>query len=242
MISLDIGLWRGQAAGFSPLSLSPALWLDASDASTLFQSNGGAAAAADGDPVGYWLDKSGNGRHLTQTSGINKPLLKLSVKNSRNGVQFNGTSAFLNMTSYTHGTSVTCFRVFQRTSSSSRSFTMTDNLALDGSIWWEYNSKILVFNASKTCTSTNTDTRTGYFLARSTYTTTSDMALWVNGSSVAGGISGTASSVLAWTLFGKASSVYNTGNVCEDIVIPSVLSTDNINLMESYLNSKWGIY
>lgn len=242
MIGVDLGIWRGQAASFSPLSLSPALWLDASDASTLYQSNGGAAAAADGDPVGCWLDKSGNARHLTQTSGTNKPLLKLSVKNSRNGVQFNGTSAYLNMTSYTHGTSVTCFRVFQRTSSSARSFTMTDNLANDGSIWWEYISKLYVFNAARTFASTSTDTRTGYFLARSTYTSTSNMALWINGSSVAGGVSGTASSVSAWELFGKASSVYSAGNVCEDIVIPSALSANNIDLMESYLNAKWAIY
>ncbi len=40
-----------------------ALWLDASDAATLFQaSDGTTPATANDDPVGYWGDKSGNGR------------------------------------------------------------------------------------------------------------------------------------------------------------------------------------
>jgi len=74
MISLDLGLWRRSGGtSINPLTLSPALWLDASDASTLFQATTGSVpAAADGDAVGYWLDKSGNNRHASQTSGSNK--------------------------------------------------------------------------------------------------------------------------------------------------------------------------
>ena len=46
---------------FTPASISGLqLWLDASDSGTLFQnSNGTTAAAADGDPVGYWVIKAG---------------------------------------------------------------------------------------------------------------------------------------------------------------------------------------
>lgn len=79
---------------FNPLSLSPALWLDASDASTLFQSNGGAAAAADGDPVGYWLDKSASARHFSQTDGTKKPLLKTGANgiNSKSTILFDATN------------------------------------------------------------------------------------------------------------------------------------------------------
>lgn len=70
---------------FNPSDISNlALWVDADDASTLYQSGGGSLAAADGDVVGAWLDKSGNGRHMTQATAGNKPILK---KNQLNGKQ-----------------------------------------------------------------------------------------------------------------------------------------------------------
>lgn len=46
------------------------VWLDASDTTRLFQLSGGTTAvAANGDPVGYWGDKSGNNRHFTNIGG-----------------------------------------------------------------------------------------------------------------------------------------------------------------------------
>jgi hypothetical protein len=88
---LTLGLLGGSAA-FSPLTISGlALWLDASDASTLFQAdNGTTPAAADADPVGYWGDKSGNGRHVTQSTAGSKGTLKTSIQNGRNIVRFDG--------------------------------------------------------------------------------------------------------------------------------------------------------
>jgi hypothetical protein len=49
---------------FTPLSLSPALWLDASDTSTLFDVSGN-VVAPDG-AIARWEDKSGNGRHAVK--------------------------------------------------------------------------------------------------------------------------------------------------------------------------------
>lgn len=60
-----IGIRRGEmnvGAGFNPLSLSPALWLDAYDVSTITLVS---------NAVSQWADKSGNNRHATQSiSGI----------------------------------------------------------------------------------------------------------------------------------------------------------------------------
>lgn len=242
MIGVDLGIWRGQAARFNPLSLSPALWLDASDASTLYQSNGGAAAAADGDPVGYWMDKSGNGRHLTQTSGINKPLLKLAIKNGKNGVLFNGTSSFFNMANYTHGSSMTCFRVFQRTASGQRNFTFTNSSYEDTPFAWEPNNKPYIGYGTVGFIATSANTNSGYFIARSSYTSTSDLACWLNNVAVSGSISGTPSSALPWYRYCNVAGLYSPGNVLEEIVFPSALSADNIINMNTYLNTKWGIY
>ena len=59
--------------GFTPLSLTPALWLDASDAATVFEDDSLTTLAVLGtDVVGGWTDKSGNGRHFTNT-GTSRP-------------------------------------------------------------------------------------------------------------------------------------------------------------------------
>jgi hypothetical protein len=93
---LLLGLLGGSSS-FSPLSIPGlALWLDASDASTLFQaSDGTTPATADGDVVGYWGDKSGSGRHVTQGTTANKPTLQTAEQNGRNVVQFDGNDYLL---------------------------------------------------------------------------------------------------------------------------------------------------
>jgi hypothetical protein len=53
------------------------LWYDASDTATLFQDSAGTVAVtADGDPVGYWGDKSSNARHVVQATPGRRPLYK----------------------------------------------------------------------------------------------------------------------------------------------------------------------
>jgi len=146
------------------------------------------------------------------------------------------------MTSYTHGAAITCFRVFQRPATGQRSITMTSGGGTDYPIWWENDNKIYVANSGRFFSSTSANTNTGYFLLRSSWTSTSTMALWLNGVSVAGSISGTLGSALAWTLYGKGSTEFNNGNVLEDIVFPTALTAGDIASMESYLNSKWAVY
>jgi hypothetical protein len=84
---------RPASSGFNPRQISGlALWLDASDSSTLFQnSDGTAPATATSDPVGYWGDKSGNGRHLTQGIAASRPTLNLTGISSKPCLNFDGT-------------------------------------------------------------------------------------------------------------------------------------------------------
>lgn len=84
--------------GFSPLNI-PGLeaWFDASDLSSMAQSSDGTTAvSATNDPVGYWRDKSGNGRHARQgISNNNRPLVQIADKNDRAGLDFDGTNDFM---------------------------------------------------------------------------------------------------------------------------------------------------
>lgn len=48
-----------RSVSFSPLDLSPKIWLDPSDLDTVFQSNAGSTAVTNANPCGYMADKSG---------------------------------------------------------------------------------------------------------------------------------------------------------------------------------------
>ncbi|HOO82205.1 MAG TPA: hypothetical protein PK513_06860 [Alphaproteobacteria bacterium] len=71
---------------FSPLNLSPVLWFDASDVSTITQSAGA---------VSQWDDKSGNNYHVTQGTATNQPTTGTRTLNSLNVLDFDGTDRLL---------------------------------------------------------------------------------------------------------------------------------------------------
>ena len=85
MLSLPMsaGVGVSTASAFSPLDLSPALWLDASDETTLSGPGGGA--------VSTWSDKSGNGYDLTQNTSANQPTSGTRTINGLNVIDFDGS-------------------------------------------------------------------------------------------------------------------------------------------------------
>jgi hypothetical protein len=72
-----------------------ALWVEAKDLTTLFQSNAGSTAvAADGDVVGYWGDKSGNAKHLKSVAdNTTRPVYK--VVSGKQLIRFDGVDDLL---------------------------------------------------------------------------------------------------------------------------------------------------
>jgi hypothetical protein len=87
---------RSRFYEFSPTDISGLTgWWDASDPSTLFDAtSGGSAVAADGS-VARLEDKSGNGRHFTQSTSGSRPVRKTSVQNSRDVIRFDGSDHWL---------------------------------------------------------------------------------------------------------------------------------------------------
>lgn len=76
----------------TPLSLPGlVLWLDASDASTLYDAvSGGSLVAADGT-VARWNDKSGQNNHATQATSGARPVRKLAIQNGLDVLRFDAT-------------------------------------------------------------------------------------------------------------------------------------------------------
>lgn len=72
-------------------------WYAAWDAATLFTDTARTApVSADGDAVGGWADKSGNGNHLQQATAGNRGLYKTAIQNGRSVLRLDGVDDLIN--------------------------------------------------------------------------------------------------------------------------------------------------
>ena len=76
-----------------PVTDGMLLWLDATDSSSLFQDVELTTPALDGDPIGGWMDKSGNNFHATQANAALQPVRNDTALNGLPAVRFSGTDA-----------------------------------------------------------------------------------------------------------------------------------------------------
>jgi hypothetical protein len=111
---IEFGLGRGwQRGGFLPTDIAGLqLWLDFSDASTLFVDAGITPVSADGQAIYQANDKSGNGKNLTQATAGKRPLYKTGIKNFLSCGQFiRANNTELNNTIFSQSQPMTIFAV-----------------------------------------------------------------------------------------------------------------------------------
>jgi hypothetical protein len=126
------GVSRGSINVWSP-TLIPGcqLWLDAADATTLFQNTSATTPVTiDGQTIGCWKDKSVNRYSFIQTITANQPTYKNSILNGKSITRWNGTSSGLQSSTtlpfYTSASSGgSFFFVFMITNNSTQRFLMT---------------------------------------------------------------------------------------------------------------------
>jgi hypothetical protein len=243
------------AGAFNPLTLNPALWLDASVASSLFQDTGGATpATADTNPVGRWNDLSGNGRNVTQATAGNRPILKTAIQNGRNVVRADGVDDVL--TNATYGFASNPYTLFivtiPRLAKAFPSLISEANGTTLNHLSVGYdNSTPMKLSVSKTGTSTSASNLTqavgvcDTLCFQSTGIVTGNISVNVrkNGVDALSSLSLTGlltnSSIRVFSEGSVAGGYYN-GDICELILVPSTLSNVSVRLVEIYLKSKWG--
>lgn len=71
------------------------LWLDASDATSLYDATSGGSLVAPDGSVARWQDKSGNAYHATQSTSGSRPVRKTNILNGRAVLRFDGTNDFM---------------------------------------------------------------------------------------------------------------------------------------------------
>lgn len=90
----------------------------------------GSAATADGDPVGQWLDQSGNGNHVSQPTAGKRPTLKLAIQNGKPVVRFDGLATWLSATMATVDQPFTLFLVAKAASVAATSARFVDAVSV----------------------------------------------------------------------------------------------------------------
>lgn len=226
---------------FTPRVLAPALWLDASDTSTLFDVSGN-VVAPDG-AIARWEDKSNNLRHVTQLDSGSRPLRKTSVQNGRDVVRFDGVNDFLTTSQILTSQPFTAFAVVQTTKNTSNilgaSSTSSGTRSIAACARRSTGTHIL-FAGSVVVGGTFPST----WVLRSDTVNGASSSIFSNASSVATGNSGTRFDIRSiGSNFNEGGVTdYFGGDAAEILIFPTALSDANRQAVETYLNAKWAIY
>jgi hypothetical protein len=243
-------------SSFTPLTLSPALWLDGADASTLFQerSSPTTLAASDSDPVGTWRDKSGNARHFASSSDAKRPTRKLATHAGKSSILFDGVDDTFSVTSSILGglsgwtiymarqwdlpaSAATGFaggnNIFEYVTVSGgavtgrRSYASSGNYGSTATMALTAGIVALTFDGSKSTNATRMVRRTNGTQDTLTFAGTIPATSEAHTSLVVGGLTDT--------------STYFKGYILEIIVLLSAATTTTTQNVERYLGLKWGI-
>lgn len=253
-MSMSTRLLRPRNA-WTPLSLKPAVWLDASSASSLAQNSDGTSAAAVADaPVGYWKDLSGNGRHYTQSTNDNRPLLKLASHNGRNSLYFDGTNDTLGIANGSTNivnanlcdATGACAWIAYEPNSDTQYSVISTGYTSSGYDRFNSSNYHSYFRAARFGALANPAPSTGKTIMTSSSVVSADkQAFRVNGvekqsqtcaSTYATWRSGTTQ---AWRV--GTDVAYLAGWVCEVIILGRAATDAEISKVEKYLSSKWGV-
>lgn len=236
------GLW----SSFNPTSISGLqLWLDSSDSGTLFQDSAGIIPAInDGDPVGYWKDKSGNSKNATQSTAANRPTLKTSIQNSKNILRFDGSNDGLagSDTGFSTTTStvfIVCKSAIAGNDNYPIMFGTDASTQLVGLTTYNNQMQITQYGASTYVAFTTNAWNLVYFTKSS-----NSWTMNLNGTSASTTM--TTSTVLSGNYgvgFNKSGNrAFFNGDIAEILIYNSVLSTAQLQQVQTYLNQKWGAF
>lgn len=214
--------FRHRGGAFTPLSIPGLqLWLKA-DAG-LYQERTGVGAttpaSSDSDPVGSWLDQSGQGFHCTASADSVRPTLKLAIQNGLPVVRFDGVDDLLQSASITGLPAITLF-LLAKSGVTTSAYVLTlgpadQHAVIQGftATKWEW------FSTPRTEIATIS---TANFQVISTAVGSTATAAWKVGAATGGGSS--------WS-----------GDLGEVLVYDSVLSAGDQTAVQAYLQSRWGV-
>lgn len=227
------------ATTISPLTLSPAIWLDASDTSTLYQYNGGPLATPEGT-VGYWLDKSGNNYHATQSTTTYRPILKSNAYNGQSYLLFDGVDDCIDSSGPNISQPFTFFVVGQSTDTGTSVRQFFDGITGARSFFGKTGADLMRYWSSTHIYSTETTGKLMHYYSGVVNGASTiiykDALSYITGNPGANGLGG-------MRVGGQSSPTAEPwkGPICELLFFPGVMSDINRNNIQTYLAVKWGL-
>lgn len=230
-------------SSFSPSQISGlALWLDASDTSTITHSGGS---------VSQWDDKSGNGYHATQGTVPAQPATGSATLNSRNVIRFDGTDDRLTLPSGTYSIpngDVTMFLVYRNTANNTNRQPVNAQdggnnrfrfIRISGTSFGATHGDLSTAASSVATTSETTD---GHIAMLVSPDNSTNLRVYREGNLLVG--SNAPRGVFTATSFTVGSQTGSTnpwdGDIGEIIIYTRVLSSSEKNQVGNYLAGKWG--
>lgn len=235
----------GNYPAFTPNNITGLrLWLDATDAATLYQADNcaGALSAITGDVVGCWKDKSTNALNATQAAAGTKPKLETSSINSVASVRFGASAINYLVTPATNLNARTQFVVLKIRGNSqggTHSVLLQNNApwyqlyGADNTTWYFYNVATFYNSGFSNAASTQ-------LLSISIGTS---LTMRLNGSAQIYNANTTSSAHNnAFTIGGWGASYGMNGDISEILIYDTQLSETDIKRVEAYLNAKYKLY
>lgn len=240
---------------WTPTKITTSLWLDGSDSSTLYDAvSGGSLVAANG-AIARWEDKSGNTRHVTQSTAGARPARKTSVQNSLDAVLFDGGDYLENTSSSPIPTDAKTIVCIVKSSDAVGGTIINNTRSSPSSTRWvsrllKIGSNFIAGDTTTVNVTTSTDFSTAMqsaFLATWTQTSSTRATnFWTNGTSrSASGTVAAESSTTGFRIGVLVSAVpafiqYWNGHMMEIVCMNEEASTDTRQKIEGYLAHKWG--
>jgi len=238
---------------FTPLTLTPILWLDSQDSTTMYTDTSESVICAPNDEIGRWKDKSGNSYHA-DTTGSNPTLIAAAI-NSYNAALFTGVEGLQTPTmtqSSPQGeiwvvikTTTLATSIVIETSPGFAGFIGAQEIAIIGSDIYSY------YNGSMGYTSCQQSTNTSPHYYRGTVDfslSTNEASLYTDGSPTSSSTrpdnsnnSNTLSSQPAFIGMRSGGSLFYAGAIGEIIMFDKALTGPEAVSLSSYLSTKWGI-
>ena len=218
------------------------IWLDANDGSTLFDSDvGGNIITSNGSTIGRWEDKSGNGKHVTQSSAGVRPTFATNIQNKLNSIRFNGTKYFSSIdTSSTTSAFIICvFKIDNDppTSSNFAGHPLGTNAQAHSHLPW---TDGIIYDATFTNSRKTTNNPVNSLTSFTMYSVESQANSWI--SKINSNQFYTTNTNTFQNNFLFNSFFLLQGYIGEIISYSPIPSTTDIIKIQNYLNNKWKVY
>jgi hypothetical protein len=228
---------------WSPASLSPLAWYDASETNTITQSAG---------VVSQWNDKSGRSNHLAQSTDANRPVTTNGQINGFTAITFDGVNDTLRTATNPFGATISNAFVIAVLNAGALGGSTAFSLSASGTSRWQSHAPWSDGTVYFDCGGASGANRLSYasewaankVALMGYYCSVSDnvQEIWEGGTKKASDVTGHTVATSGPFAFGsQAASDYDNIKFGEVLIINSTITATNRQCLEGYLANKWGL-